>query len=165
MYSQFDTAAPSYPVGNSTVLGYVDIFDDGAAYGLNVANDGTVTVDGQVDPNLTATFRQIEAAAPGAVATAKENGGWSLDSIMDNLTQIVGTVVQAKAQRDLLKANLRRAEQGLPPINAQAYMPGVNVGVSSDTQKMIYTLGGAALAVLVLSAVLNSRGGRGRGRR
>lgn len=143
--------APSYPSGNATYihgLGAV-VGDDG----LIVMDDGTVSYGGVIEPNYTATLQQIESVAPGAVAEAKASG-WSFDSIMKNLSAIVGTVVQAEAQRDLLKANLKRAEQGLPPLNAQAYMPGVNVGVTSDTQRMVYILGGLAIAALVLPQLM-----------
>lgn len=156
-YNPAGGVAPSYPTGNSTILSGV-----GAVYtddGLIIHDDGTVTYGGQVDENLTATFRQIEDAAPGAVAEAKASG-WNLDSVMENLASIVGTVVQAEAQRDLLKVNLQRAQQGLPPLNAQQYMPGVNVGVASDTQRMVYILGGLALAAVVLPSLIG--GGRRR---
>lgn len=131
---------------------------------LQIAADLTVRdVNGNVDADKTAVLRQVEAAAPGTVQNAASNS-FDWNSLVSNLTQLVGVVVQAEAQRDLLQVNLQRAQQGLPPINAQQYMPGVNVGVSQDTQKMIYTLGALGIGAVVLLSLVNS-GGRNKRRR
>jgi hypothetical protein len=122
-----------------------------------VFDDGTVMDDaGNIVQGASTTLRQIESAAPGAVASAKSSSGFNFDALMTNLSSIVSTVVQAEAQRDLLKANLDRAAKGLPPLNAQNYMPGVNVGVSSDTKPLIY----AGLGVLALVGLSGMFGGR-----
>lgn len=134
--------------------------------GFELMNDGTVKINGEVEPNYTATFRQIEATAPGTLQTAVNQssgtGGIDWNALSSNLTNLIGTVVQAEAQRDLLRMNLDRARQGLPPINAQQYMPGVNVGIASDTQKMLLIGAGILAAAFVLPSLLGGGGKRRR---
>lgn len=128
---------------------------DGREY--TVMDDGTVLDEnGYVVPDKTAALRQVEANAPGAVQTAKNNSGFDFNSILSNLSNIVTTVVQAEAQRDLLRMNLDRAARGLPPINAQQYMPGVNVGVADDTKNLVY-IGLAVFGGVALISALSKR--------
>jgi hypothetical protein len=158
---------PVYPVGNSNVtrLGAYSRNRLGVFYGddysgFTVQDDGYVyDATGAVDPNMTATFRQIEATQPGTITEAK-TASFDWNSLVDNVTQLVQVGIQAEAQRDLLQMNLDRARQGLPPINAQQYMPGVNVGVSDDTKQLLYILGFGALGVFALSSVFGGRRGR-----
>lgn len=132
------------------------VSDDGVTY--RKSGDQWV-----IDPNMTATLRQIEANVPSAIAQAKsESSGWDFSNVLENLTQLVGVVLQGKTQHDLLQMNLDRARNGLPPINAQQYMPGVNVGVDDGTKKMLIGVAAIGAAALILPALI---GGGGRRRR
>lgn len=62
-------------------------------------------------------------------------------------TRALSTVAMADYQRRLLNVQLDRARQGLPPLNAQAYGLGVNLGISPQ----VLMLGAAALLVLYLA--------------
>ena len=53
------------------------------------------------------------------------------------LSQAVGYLTQWDMSRKLYDLNLERVQQGLEPIQAQAVTPGVTVGVSSDTQRLV----------------------------
>jgi len=44
---------------------------------------------------------------------------------------------QGDIQSKLLDINVQRARQGLPPLNAAAYAPGVNVGLNPATQTFL----------------------------
>lgn len=161
---QFKSNYPTYSGGAATLRGLDDpnltqYTFDGVKYAVDSAGN-TWREDSRgvmiPDDTFTATFRQVEANAPGAVQEAVANS-WSMSGVLDNLSQIVSTVVQAKAQHDLLQANIDRASKGLPPLNAQAYMPGVNVGVSSDTKVMLYTVAGGIGALLLFNTLMSRR--------
>lgn len=66
------------------------------------------------------------------------NASW-----VDNLTQ----GAQAYQAWEIAQLNIDRAKQGLPPINAAAYSPQVNVGLSTQTMWLIGL--GIAAAVLL----------------
>lgn len=153
------TLAPSYPSAVPTLgrIGYVSEID-----GYQITPD-LLVVDayGTVDPDKSAVLRQIEANAPGTVASA-QSSSFDWNSMMNNLTELVGVALQGKAQHDLLQANIERAKQGLPPLNAQQYMPGVNVGVSNDTKNTLYILAAMGLGAVILPQLM---GGGRRGRR
>lgn len=74
----------------------------------------------------------------------------TVENILNTLTQTAQVVLPLYQQQQLLQLNVKRAEQGLPPIKPEDYAAGVNVGVSSETQKMIYILVGAVLAYLLI---------------
>jgi len=58
--------------------------------------------------------------------------------------------MQYDTQRELLKVNLARAEQGLDPISGSMVAPQVNVGVSADLQKLgVVAVGGLIVVGLV----------------
>lgn len=50
---------------------------------------------------------------------------------------IIPAALQYQQQRDLLKANTELLKAGLQPISPSTIAPQVNVGVSSDLQKMM----------------------------
>jgi hypothetical protein len=66
---------------------------------------------------------------------------------MTGLSDIVGAVTQWDLQRKAYDINLARAQQGLPAIDFSQYAPGVNVGMTTQTQQF------ATLALLGLGAV------------
>ncbi len=87
------------------------------------------------------------------------------DNIVDAAQKIIPGVVQAKAQRDLYRMQLRRAERGLPPIDASAIAPVVKVqadiapqtrqaimeDVSSGAKKYILPMAVAGIALIAIA--------------
>lgn len=65
-------------------------------------------------------------------------------------------ILAYKTQQDILDMNIRRAEQGLAPIDSASLAPTVNVGVPPEMMTMAKFAIGGALA-LGLVAVLSSR--------
>ena len=61
--------------------------------------------------------------------------------------------MQYDTQRELLKVNLTRAEQGLSPISGASVAPQVNVGVSDDLQKLGIVAVGGLIVVGLLAAM------------
>ncbi len=62
------------------------------------------------------------------------------------------SLISLKGQNDLIKLNVTRAEQGLPPIDQGAVSPQVNVGVSPQVQQLIvYGIGALVVVGLVHS--------------
>lgn len=75
----------------------------------------------------------------------------------NNFFDLAKQYFQLEGQRDIIKLNIARAEQGLPPISAESVAPQVNVGLSPETQKLaIYGLVGVGL-VAALMAVTKKR--------
>lgn len=92
----------------------------------------------------------IETVAPGildqARAIAVEGEDW-----IDTIARAMTTVVMADYQRDVLRLQLERARQGLPPLDAAQYGAGVSVGISPSTQQLLILGGLGLLAVLFLA--------------
>ena len=86
---------------------------------------------------------ELQNVAPNSV-------DWN--AFLGNLTQLIGTGLTIDAQRQLLRANIERAKAGLPPIDSSQYMPGVNVGLTSQTQKTVLLVAGIAAVALVMSS-------------
>lgn len=88
-----------------------------------------------------------------------------VDNVTKNLPQLAQTYAQYDAQKDLLRANTQRAQQGLPPLtyNAQGQLITASGlpysatdyqiaqrGYGMDTQTMLLLFGGLALVVFIL---------------
>jgi len=74
------------------------------------------------DPALAQTISQTQI--PG-------------ESYINAALRVAQSVVLADSQRRLLNAQLSRAQQGLPPLDASQYGLGVNLGLSPDTLKLV----------------------------
>lgn len=126
-----------------------------------VEDDGTVmrwndgANDYVADVNATSAVQAVMAAAPtvsGTVVTEASTSS-TFGGFLTSLSNALPTIIQAKAQHDLLKANLDRAARGLPPLNAQNYMPGLNFGLSPETTKLVVMLGVGALGIMALKTL------------
>lgn len=105
----------------------------------HVANRAPRMLDADKSVATGALGRKAQLSGLGDFAPVSDWG--------KTFTDAVTAVVQGKAQSDLIKMNISRAEQGLPPIDPGNVTPGVNVGLSADTRQLA-TLGiGAALIV------------------
>lgn len=75
-------------------------------------------------------------------------------------TQAATAILPLVQQQKILKVQLQRAQQGLPPLDVGAYVDpnqGVNVGINPATQKTLLWLGGGAVAAFLLSRILGRR--------
>jgi hypothetical protein len=80
------------------------------------------------------------------------------DSIVSGAKEILPTLVQARAQKQIFDAQLKRAKRGLPPLQTSEIAPTIRVetGVSRGTGEMLkqmaipLTLGIAGLAAIFL---------------
>lgn len=72
------------------------------------------------------------------------------------ITDTAQTLMQLVGQHEIIKTNVQRAEQGLPPIEAGALAPQVNVGVSSDVK----TLAFVGIGALLVGALFFAKGRR-----
>lgn len=59
---------------------------------------------------------------------------------LDILKESLPTYLQYSTQKQLIDLNIERAKRGLAPVDSSTIAPTVNVGVSSDVQKLV-TLG------------------------
>lgn len=89
----------------------------------------------------------------GDAAPIADQGG----SMLSDLTKVIPAVLQYDMQRQLMLVNVDRAKKGLPPINTAQYAPGVNVGVTDNTQKLILTGLGIFAGAWVLSSLIGRR--------
>ncbi len=111
------------------------------------------TVVGKVMVNETGNqLGQVEPPAP------ETESMW--DKVTTGLMAVGTSVLAYKSQRDLLKLNIARAEQGLPPLEAGATAPVIRTEIALDPEVIdkltreagmginkILLLGGAALAL------------------
>jgi len=76
------------------------------------------------------------------------------ESIVAGAKEIIPTLVQAKAQQQIFKAQMQRATQGLPPLQPAEYAPtvrvqaGISPGITDTLKKMALPLGIGAAALL-----------------
>jgi hypothetical protein len=91
------------------------------------ANGNLVSDTGTVSPDTSAASSTPWYAAPIAAITG---------------------VYQAKQLMDI---NAQRAAQGLPPVDASALAPTVNVGLPPAQMQQMMLIGGAALLILFLA--------------
>jgi hypothetical protein len=91
----------------------------------------------------TATGVSEPYAAPGGTS-----GDW-----LTSLTEIAQAAAQYDLQRKVLDINLQRVQAGLQPLDASRLAPGVNVGMTAQTQQFatLALLGGGALLLYALT--------------
>lgn len=59
------------------------------------------------------------------------------NQLLDTVKQNYPAYLQYSMQKDLIAMNIERAKQGLAPIDSSMVAPTVNVGVSSDIQRLV----------------------------
>jgi len=101
--------------------------------------DYTVTDSGDVTGTASST--------PPVVPSGNIVTDWG-KSVMD----FAKSYLTYDSQKQLLAANIKRAEMGLPPLDASQYGLGVNVGLSPATQNLV--IGG--LVILGLYAAFSA---------
>lgn len=79
----------------------------------------------------------------------------ALDTL-DFMKQAVPAYFQYQGQSKLIEINLQRLARGEPPLSAESVAPGVNVGLSPETRKLVY-IGVAGVLVLGLYYVSKRR--------
>lgn len=87
----------------------------------------------------------------GETAVTVDNQSW-WDKLIAGIQQLAPTYAQYQLSKDLYDLNMQRAKQGLPPVDASAVSPQMNVGLSPETRLLVLGMGGVALiAVLALA--------------
>lgn len=99
----------------------------------------------------TSYWLAIDSAAPGTQVAA-ESAGWDWQAILANTTEFLQALVVTEQQRQIIKLNLERAKQGLPPVSASDVGMGVSVGIDEKTRTMIMIGGAVLVAALVYVA-------------
>lgn len=94
----------------------------------------------------------VDSIAPGISDVVASNRAPN-ESWTDTLQRLLPILATTYQQKQLLDVQVDRARQGLPPLDASMYAPGVQVGLSSDTSKTLMMLGGAALLLLLFVAM------------
>jgi predicted secreted hydrolase len=102
-------------------------------------------------------WNAIDAAAPGTMQ-ASQSAGWDWETILSNTTEFLQALVVTEQQRNIIKVNLERAKQGLPPVSASDVGMGVSVGLDDKTRNMIMIGGAVLVAALVYVATQKRRG-------
>ena len=88
-------------------------------------------------------------------------GGGLFDSIGTTLTSIAPVLAQAYREKLAIKAQMARAQAGLPPLDISQYSPDLRVqttvGASEDTNRTVLILAAGAAAVGALALALSRR--------
>lgn len=90
----------------------------------------------------------LPASSDTTGTTVAPSTDWGV-KISDFLANVLPAVATMQAQKSLIDLNIKRAEQGLPPLDSAAVSPQVNVGVS----KGVETLGYVAIGVVALVGI------------
>lgn len=108
---------------------------------------------------IAAAMKRASARKIGLSAVTEVGTGATLDvtepgyfdKVLAALKEIAPAYAQYQMARDLYSLNMERAKQGLPPIDASAVSPQINVGLSPDV-KTLLILGGVGLTIMMLAA-------------
>ena len=71
-------------------------------------------------------------------------------TIAQQLVDLIPVAANMYQQKLQMKAQMQRAERGLPPIDMEQYSPPIQARVGVDNRTMYLALGGAALFALLL---------------
>lgn len=98
----------------------------------------------------------METIAPG-ISEVSTDSGWDWQTIITNAQDFLSALVVTQQQRDLIKANLERAQAGQPPLTASEVGMGLSVGMDASTRKMVFMIAGGALLMGAYAVYANSR--------
>lgn len=78
-----------------------------------------------------------DLALAASDATQKPTGIW--DSIVGGIKDLAPQYLQFKNQKKIMEMQLKRAKQGLPPLNVEQLAPTVRVqaGLSPDLKRLV----------------------------
>lgn len=126
----------------------------------NLSGLGLDTPDATQD-YLTSLGVGTSSSPSSAVAQQPMGSGLadSIKNIATTFAQVYLTKNQLDAQNQMIKTNLTRAQQGLPPINydMSTFAPRANIGLSSDTKTFFIWGGAAVLGFFVLKHMMPRR--------
>lgn len=89
---------------------------------------------------------------PRQSGTKQADASW-YEKLIDVAKQAIPLFVQAEAQEEILDVQLKRAKQGLPPLNVSQISPQVNVGLAPQIQESITGLSTAFQNVLIYGGI------------
>lgn len=117
------------------------------------ATDPSKVVTSDLTPQWVGALNQIGSGIAEKVQQQQQaDEPW-----WQTATRILSALSMTQQQRELMKINIERAKQGLPPIDIAQYTGvGVQVGVSPQTQQLI-TYGGLALLAFLVFRTLVRR--------
>lgn len=121
-------------------------------HGLGSALD-TVYGDPSGGQAYQDALAQIAPNLPDIVSSTSDTQPWYITAM-----QFANTLVATDQQRQLLKIQADRAAKGLPPLDMSGYTGiGVNVGVSSSTQKTALIAIGMIAGAMLLPKLIGRR--------
>lgn len=110
-----------------------------------------VVTSGALDPKSStkSLLSGLDETTTEVTTTSAPATDWGTQ-ILDFTKSVFPVYYQHRAQRDILEANLKRAEQGLPPLDPSGVAPQVNFGLSPGVQKLaMWGIGGLILMGLI----------------
>lgn len=113
---------------------------------------GKYTLDPRSLDGMGETYDPAFDPWDGSVTTDEPQTDWGR-----RLSEIFTGVVSAYQTKQLYDLNIRRAEMGLPPIDASALAPQVRVGLSNDMRNLLVYGGVAFLLAYFGSQFLKRR--------
>ncbi len=104
--------------------------------------------------NKVGNKRRMRGYSLSGIDDFELDGVWQ--DIQDTLKNVLPTIVQSKAQMDLYKAQMKRAERGLPPLNASQIAPTVRVQteLGPETRQDLKETAASGLQKLVVPGLL-----------
>lgn len=114
-----------------------------------------------MDPNFVSATETIHNTGSAVLAgddPANQQG--SVSRFIEVATQAASAILPLVQQQKVLKLQLQRASQGLPPLDVGAYVDpnqGVQVGLNTGTQRTLLYLGGGIAGAFLLSRLFGRR--------
>jgi hypothetical protein len=105
------------------------------------------------DSIYTSSLEEVAPGITGIVASTQNPG----ESWTDALVKVLPAIAATVQQKQLLQVQVDRAKAGLPPLDVSQYTPGVNVGLSKDTQQLLIYGGIAAIVAVLLVSYMHKR--------
>jgi hypothetical protein len=105
------------------------------------------TVPEDLIPEFALAGMGLSGLAEDPANPSQPSTSWG-DRVFKLVETILPQYAQYRAQQELLKVNIARAERGLSPIEQAELAPQVRVGLTSDVQRLLI-YGGIGLAVFL----------------
>jgi len=130
----------------------------------DLLDPSSVVLSGKLTPTAAAPSGSVK----GLAALIEDASGNVTDTGESGITQAVtewgktvsdllGKYLVYDQQKKLIELNIKRAEQGLAPIDASQFAAGVNVGLSPAAQNLAYLALGGLVIVGLLGAFRRGR--------
>lgn len=121
-----------------------------------LAEPAAVVESGAIAPKSGLSGMGEFENTPGVMEDVSWGAGDAVSEWGDRISKLAAQYMQFDTQKRILDLNIKRAEQGLPPVDSGTLAPSVNFGLTSDTRQMMFWAIGGIVAIGIIMAMKKS---------